>query len=239
MKNNELKQPDPATYFPKQAMVVYATNPAEEGTRYYIEISDIMEDKGRSYIGAGKPVTKETLQTLLDVVAESDRQTFYSITNTVPTNLLVIDQRAGRNILAWWKPAQRQTLTIKGKASVTNWVPAMVFVVRGDRLAVAALTQNRKPTISSRLYHAPFFNVYREMNVCLGNVKPPKTSGDIKELLEAWEQAFWRSEFTEVVAGAYTSKDLNAWWRKKRRGKFNVKKLKQSQTTLKSLCEKL
>lgn len=239
-KEIEKKQPDGAIYHPKQAMIVYATHP-QHGieSRYYLEVSDIMVDDKRAFIGAGKPVTKETLQTMMDVVAESDKQTFYSVSETVPTNLLVIDQRAGRNVIAWWKPALRQTLLIKGKASITCWVPPLVFIVRNNRLAVAALAKSRRPTINTRLHHAPFFNVYQDMKVCLGNVKPPKTSGDITELMTAWEKAFWQSEFTDTVTGAYKKKDLEMWWRKKRRGRFNVKKLKQSSINLKSLCENL
>lgn len=241
-KKSEPKQPDMGTYFPKQAMVVYSTNPGQirgGESKYYLEVCDIMTEKGRAIIGAGKPVTKETLQTMMDIVAESDKQTFYSITETVPSHLLVIDQRPGRNVIAWWKPAQRQTLMLHRKASITCWVPPIVFIVRNQRLAVAALNKNKRPSISSRLFHAPFFNVYNDMKVCLGNVKPPKTSGDIKELIEAWEKAFWRSEFTDTVTGAYKKKDLETWWRKKRRGRFNVKKLKLSSTNLKLLCENL
>lgn len=236
------KQPDHSTYHPKQAMIIYSTNPAQRGSteaKYYIEISDIMSDNGRAFIGAGKPVTKETLQTLMDIVAESDKQSFFSAIDTVPTNLLMIDQRAGRNVIAWWKPAQRQTLLVKGKPSVTCWVPPMVFVVRNSRMAVAALNKSKRPSIGTKLHHAPFFNVYRDMNVCLGNVKVPKTSGDIKEFIAAWEGAFWKSEFTDTVTGAYDKKDLQRWWRQKRRGKFNLKKLKQSPLNLKSLCGSL
>lgn len=235
----EQEQPNLSTYLPKQALIVYSTNPSDGEAKYYIEVSDIMQDAGRAFIGAGKPVTKETLQTMMDVVAESDKQTFYSVSAIMPTNLLIFDQRAGRNVIAWWKPAQRQTLLIKNKPSITCWVPPLVFIVRNNRLAVAALTRSRRPTINSRLHHAPFFNVYNDMRVCLGNVKPPITSGDITELMTAWEKAFWQSEFTDTVTGAYNRKDLRTWWRTKRRGKFNVKKLKQSQLNLKSLCENL
>lgn len=244
MSNTDTKkQPDHHTYLPKQALIVYSTNPAENDqgpeAKYYIEVSDIMSDSGRAYIGAGKPVTKETLQTMMDVVAESDKQTFFSITDIVPTNLLIIDQRAGRKVVAWWKPAQRQTLLMKGKNALTCWVPPMVFIVRNNRMAVAALNKNKRPTINARLFHAPFFNVYNDMKVCLGNVKAPKTSGDIRELIEAWEKAFWKSEFTDSVTGAYNKSDLARWWRKKRRGRFNLKKLKMSNINLRSLCENL
>lgn len=239
----EVRQPDPYTYFPKQALVVFATNPAQlsesSSSKYYIEISDIMEDRGRAYIGAGKPVTKETLQTMMDVIAESDKLTFHSVADIVPTNLLVLDQRAGRHMIAWWRPAQRQTLMMHGKQALTLWVPALVFVMKNERLAVAAMNKNRRPTVLTRLHHAPFYNVYNDMKVCLGSVKPPKTSGDIRELIDGWENAFWKSEFTESVTGAYKPRELSRWWRKKRRGKFPLKKLKVSSKNLKALCENL
>lgn len=241
-KKPEPKQPDTANYFPKQAMVVYCTNPernSQDGVKYYIEVSDVLLDNGKAYLGAGKPVTKATLQTMMDVVAESDKQTYFSVSQIVPTNLLLIDQRAGRNVIAWWVPAKRQTLLKKNKPSVTCWTPPLVYIVKNNVLGVAALNKSKRPTIGQRLHHAPFFNVYNDMRVCLGNVKPPKTSGDIRELMNAWETAFWQSEFTDTVTGAYKQKDLQTWWRRNRRGRFNVKKLKQSTITLKELCAKL
>ncbi len=237
-----LKQPELSFYSPKQALIVYSTNPAEnnrEETKYYIEVSDIMQDNGKAFIGSGKPVTKQSLQLLMDVVAKNDKQTYYSISNIIPTNLLVIDQRPGRNVIAWWQPIKRQTLLIKNKPSITAWVPPLVFIVKNNTLVVTALNKNRRPTIVTRLHHAPFFNVYSDHKVCLGNVKTPKISGDINELIAAWEKAFWNSEFTDNVTGAYTKPDLQRWWRKKRRGKFPVKKLKLSSTNLKALCENL
>lgn len=234
-------QPNPGTYFPKQAMIVYATTPVGDDpkSRYYIEISDIVSDGGKAYVGAGKPLTRATLQTLMEVVNETDKKTFHSVANTIPSNLLLFDQRAGRNVIAWCRPAARQTILMKNKISITNWVPPLVFVVRDNKLAVAALTNSRKPTINSRLYHAPFFNVYNNLNVCLGTAKVPMQGGEIQELITEWEKVFWVSEFTENVTGAYTKTDLTTWWRKRRRGKFNVKKLKLSNHTLKSLCENL
>jgi PRTRC genetic system protein B len=237
----EKKQPDASMYSPKQAMVVYATNPAQSNDReskYYVEVSDIMQEANRAYIGAGKPVTRESLQMIMDVVARSDKQTYYSISDTIPSHLLIIDQRAGRNVIAWWKPAQRQTLLMRGKPSITAWTPPLVFIVKNKELCVGALTKNSRPTVTTRLSHAPFFNVYNDMHVCLGNVKPPQISGDIRELINEWEKAFWNSEFTDTVTGAYKKKDLELWWRKKRRGKFNLKKLKQSNANLKMLCER-
>lgn len=241
-EKKEPRQPQAGFYSPKQALIVYSTNPAQlsgESVKYYVEISDIMQDKSQAYIGAGKPVTKESLQMLMDIVAQSDKQTYFSVADVVPNSLLILDQRAGRNVIAWWKPAQRQTLIIKNKSSFTVWVPPMVFIVKNNTMAVAALTKNNRPTVSAKLCHAPFFNVYRDLKVCLGNVKPPKVSGDIRELIAAWEKAFWNSEFTDTVTGAYKRTDLNRWMRKKRRGKFPLKKLKQSNISLKTLCENL
>lgn len=237
-----LKQPNLSFYSPKQALIVYSTNPAEKNhmeTKYYVEVSDIMQDGKKAFIGSGKPVTKQTLQLLMDVVAKNDKQTYYSISDIVPTNLLVIDQRPGRNVIAWWQTSKRQTLLIKNKPSITAWTPPLVFVVKNNSLVVAALNKNRRPSILTRLHHAPFFNVYSDHKVCLGNVKTPKTSGDINELIAAWEKSFWNSEFTDNVTGAYKKTDLQNWWRKKRRGKFNLKKLKISTTNLKALCENL
>jgi PRTRC genetic system protein B len=240
MSQQEKKQPDPGIYSPKQAMVVYATRAADNiPSKYYIEISDILSDAGKAYIGAGKPVTRATLQTLMNVVAEGDMKTFYSVANTIPPNLLLFDLRAGRNIMAWYKPASRQTILIKDKGSITNWVPPLVFIVKDQTLAVAALSKSAKPNVNTRLHYAPFFNVYSSLKVCLGDAKAPMGGGEIQELINEWEKVFWLSEFTEHVTGAYTKTDLIAWWRKRRRGKFNPKKLKLSDHTLKSLCENL
>ncbi len=236
----EVLQPQPLLYVPKQVITVFSTNPAGTGdsdTKYYLEISDIMIDKGKTVQSASRPLTRESLQRVMEVLSSGDKTTFHAVNSVVPTSLILIDQRAGKQMIAWWKPACRQPVIMQGKKSMLLWVPPLVYVVNGNKLAVGALQKNKKPTLVSKLFHAPFYNVYKDLKVCLGSVKPPKGTGDIQEMIESWEKCFWNSEFTTSVTGAYQHKDLKRWWRSRRRGRFPVKKLKGTTLTLGQLCK--
>ena len=54
-------------------------------------------------------------------------------------------------------------------------IPPLLYVVDKHRrgLKIFLLRYNRRPTLTDRLYHAPFPNVSRNGGVCLGNVELP------------------------------------------------------------------
>jgi PRTRC genetic system protein B len=245
-KEKEKSQPNIRQYLPKQVITIFGTSakPEQEGDdqtehRYYVEIADVMNDKGKAFVGAGRPLTQNTLQHLMAAAMEDGKRTLSTIKGLAPTNMLMLDQRPGRQLLAWWRPAEKRVMFLDKKQPFKAEVPALLYVASQGTLSVAALKDNKRPLLTTKLMHAPFFNVYHDSKVCLGTVRAPKNIEDIRETMEEWEKCFWSSEFTETVSGGYSNHQLNKWWRKKKRQKFSPKKLKPTNKTLKQLCESL
>ncbi|MCH5684087.1 prokaryotic E2 ligase family D protein [Niabella sp. W65] len=79
-------------------------------------------------------------------------------------------------------------------------VPALLWIASKEKLHIYALKSNRKPTENIPLYHAPFFNVYANGNVCMGTVDVNiKKSASLEEFTAAWEAYFFNSYFSHLM----------------------------------------
>lgn len=185
-------------YTPRKALVIYQSSWQDE--RLFVEAFDI----GIS----GQPINAhplseqehENLAALLDTSAGLKRD-FLTSEGLMPEKVLSLNP--GRNGYAiWYTPAQEVPLYFHESLGIPSgkaMVPAMIWKATKGKLWVYALAARKKPTEETALYYAPFFNVYKDGNVCMGNV-----SIDIDELyslerfIEAWEQYFWNSYFSHL-----------------------------------------
>jgi len=71
--------------------------------------------------------------------------------------------------------------------------PALLFRASEGHLAVRALAEIERPTPKTKLFRAPYWNVYESGDVCLGSTKVPREASVAS--LPRWEQAFFESEF--------------------------------------------
>ena len=63
------------------------------------------------------------------------------------------------------------------------------------KLYIYALMTDQRPTLSTKLYRAPFFNIYGDGNVCLGTAKIGKQKAKTYELeAERYERGFFMAE---------------------------------------------
>ena len=110
----------------------------------------------------------------------------------------------GNKVVWFTKATQRELYFIeslgipKGKANV----PPMLWVANRNGLAVFALPNRRRPTINTKLYNAPFFNVYEDGNVCMGTVDVRiKKTASLEEFINKWEGFFFNSYFSHLMHG--------------------------------------
>jgi PRTRC genetic system protein B len=142
--------------------------------------------------------------------------------------------------IAWWRPASAATLffepgtvasAISGKQVP---LPALVFMVRDLQMSVAALGQNRRPDHSTKLFRAPFWNVYDKGSLCHGSmVNPDQTT---VSSIPMWEEAFFNSAFTHPNYHAahiqHADGLLGAWTEAIKRGRFQTRWLAPLDRTL-------
>lgn len=74
--------------------------------------------------------------------------------------------------------------------------PPLLFRVQHRSLDIRALRKNERPTLDTKPYRAPYWNVNDGGNVCLGSTRVPRETN--LSTLARWEKSFFESEFTHA-----------------------------------------
>jgi len=156
---------------------------------------DVSVDDGGPVIGAGQPMTGREVQQLYEDLLLKRRR-------SEPLDLLppqVIAYLPGE-AMVWVRKASVGPMhfNVGGKRLklAVPW-PTLLFAVAGGKLYLAALQSDRRPTRSTRLYHAPLMNVWESGNVCLGTAAHPAEA--TLEARGGWKDAVTRSSFTHTA----------------------------------------
>ncbi|AIM35305.1 PRTRC system protein B [Sphingobacterium sp. ML3W] len=186
-------------YHPKSALVFYETKGGN--TDVYVEHFDM--DKNGNPINAHPLTVKEAKVLAKSLQMEKDKDNAFLKSNGIlPTNILHINPIEKGSVL-WYTKAQRRQLYFVNGLDIPNgmvYVPPMIWYANKNSLSVFALTSDRRPTESTKLYYAPFFNIYEDGKVCMGSVNINiKNSVSVEEFTKAWEDYFFNSYFSHLL----------------------------------------
>lgn len=106
------------------------------------------------------------------------------------------------NLLMWWTPPRQHRMFFSDGAEDRRALhaqvcphPALVWLVRHGRLSLRALGQSVRPTPTTPLMVAPYWNTEPSQGgVCEGDMRRPRET-DASNMLE-WEEGFFNSRFT-------------------------------------------
>lgn len=187
-------------YHPQKAFVIYEQQGGNKNI--YIESYDL-DPQGRpinahplSMLEANR--LSKALQT-----TEKKRSAFLAPKGLLPKNLLYV--RTDKNPCAiWHTPQQRVKLFFKEdlgiKSGLAN-IPALVWKATKTSIAVFAVTES-EICGDSPLFNAPFFNIYDDGRVCMGNVSLEiKKDCCLEDFMEQWQNAFFNSYFSHMIQG--------------------------------------
>ncbi len=186
-------------YHPKTALVFYEAKGAN--TEVYVEYFDM--DRNGSPINAHPLTVKEAqrLAKALDTAKEGSKA-FLKPKGIIAANVLYTDPSENGFVMWFTKAACKNLFFIKG-LGISNGmanVPALLWIASKEKLHIYALKSDRKPNENTPLYHAPFFNVYANGNVCMGTVDVNiKNSASLEEFITAWEAYFFNSYFSHLM----------------------------------------
>ncbi|OGP24990.1 MAG: hypothetical protein A2X99_02285 [Deltaproteobacteria bacterium GWB2_55_19] len=217
-----------------RALMIYDGN-GEYGRHYYIQEHDVMDVAGKPVLLAGTPLSVDRLISLCRTVAPDlmDGRGFrYHDDRLLASGVLQADPAV------WWAPPAKRPMFFTRHLNIqsvnVSW-PGLIFVASARGLDVYAVKGDKRPSLKTRLYKAPFMNVNVNGNVCLGNAPTPQSNLD----MEAWERAFFGSEFSEIHDTARAKTDLATLWsginKKRGRGAFPEDVLLPQQKPLQTL----
>lgn len=189
-----------ALYYPKSALVFYETK--ENNTDVYVEHFDM--DKYGTPVNAHPLTVREANVLAKALQTEKERnKAFLKPSGILPVNILHINPNAEKGTVVWFTKAQHREMYFVDGLQIPNGkaqVPPMVWKASKNSLAVYALTSQRRPTESTKLQYAPFFNIYEDGRVCMGTVSIDiKNSASLEEFTGAWENYFFNSYFSHLL----------------------------------------
>jgi PRTRC genetic system protein B len=180
----------------REALLVYTENRnATFITRHAVTI----QTDGPPTLGPARPLTFAFLESLVrSLGGETNAE-------VLPENVLARTER----MLCWWSPVQPRQMfyeNAEGKAAALNGrifpQPPLVWRVADGELKVRALLENKRPSSSTQLAVAPFWNLSESGQVCTGSMRRP--AGASVSTIAEWEKGFYESAFTHANVGRIT-----------------------------------
>lgn len=211
---NDITQDFGTLYHPKSALVFYETKGSN--TDVYVEHFDM--DKNGNPINAHPLTVKEAnvLAKALNTEQEKNKA-FLKSNGILPTNILHINPNAEKGSVIWYTKTQQRQMYFVESLQIPNGkaqVPPMLWKATKNGLSVFALSNDRRPTEKTQLYHTPFFNIYEDGKVCMGTVSVEiKNSASVEEFIQAWEYYFFTSYFSHLLGNHNPIKGncVNLW----------------------------
>lgn len=195
---NDITQDFGTVYYPKSALVFYQTN--AKGNGMYVEHFDM--DRQGTPINA-HPLTVNEANRLVKALktAKEEKEPVLKPQGILGSHILYLDPNGNRAV--WFTKAVQRELHFTESLGISEGkadVPPMLWVANRNCLSVFALKSNRRPNEKTKLYNAPFFNVYKNGSVCMGTVDTRiKKTASLEEFILKWEGFFFNSYFSHLM----------------------------------------
>ena len=185
-------------YHPKLALVFYQTKGMNSDT--YVESFDM--DKNGNPINAHPLTVREANQLVKTLkTAKEEKEPCLKSDGIMSNTILHIDPI--QNKVIWFTKAMQRELYFTESLGISKGmanIPAMLWIANKNSLSVFALGSNHRPNENTKLFNAPFFNVYENGNVCMGTVDVQiKKIASLEEFTIAWENYFFNSYFSHLM----------------------------------------
>lgn len=184
-------------FSPKMVLTIYADSESEYGRKYYLEQRDVVKVNGKVALTAGTPVSEDVLE---KVAKSYIKKTAADVKQEgwMPEHLLFGSNKNGKTVVMWYRPAMVRNLNFSNSViktqKTTAKVPALLFLVISNKLYIYALMTNSRPDHKTKLYKAPFFNIYSDGNVCLGTADVGTKSSSFEGEADRFERGFFLAE---------------------------------------------
>ncbi|MGF7079635.1 PRTRC system protein B [Mucilaginibacter sp. UYCu711] len=209
-------------YVPYKALLIYnceketlSHSPSSDTCQIYVESYDI--GRQGNPINAHPLSIKESIALAELLQSSSELQNgFLRSKGLLPNNVLHLNPH-NEGYAVWYTPPQQRNLFFVAGLGIPcgkGFVPAMLWKATRERLQVFALKGKGRPTAKTKLYHAPFFNIYEDGAVCMGTVDIHiDRNTRLENFMERWEQYFFNSYFSHSLAGGgLTNQNIVQLW---------------------------
>lgn len=180
---------------PARAIIVYHD---KTKSNYYLESREIKKT-GSNYSFMAPVPMSDTVMREIGKSYMKKNGVDMRFNGLIKEHILLTLNKTGITAVMWYRPSMIKKLNfssqlrIKGESKVK--IPAILYLVINAKLYVYALMDDSRPDGKTKLYNAPFFNIYEDGNVCLGtapvgNRKATTFEGEA----ERFERGFYMAE---------------------------------------------
>lgn len=186
-------------FHPVKALLIYQKSQNRVQHDYYLESFDI--DKQGSPFNAHPLSVSEAGKLAKALQAREEKALgFLNPEGLLPANLLYLKCN-NDGYAVWHTPPQKMKLLFTSSLGIPSGhacLPALVWRAGKNSLQIFAVRENAFSE-GTPLCHAPFFNVYEDGRVCMGNVqiRIPKDCG-LEQFMELWQDYFFNSYFSHL-----------------------------------------
>ncbi len=177
----------------KEAWLLY-TDPASGELRDVRCCKVVGGPGGELRLGTGHALTRRGLEGALRGLSGGSFTLAHRQVLASDAKRVLFYQNAGIQTLHF----QTQDPSLNALSGQSFPQPALIFDVRPGRMRVAAFTGSERPSGGTRLYRAPYFNVFARDEVCWGSTQIPREVLASQPL--EWSRAFFSSSFTHAGA---------------------------------------
>lgn len=179
---------------PTTAIIVHQNTHA---TEFYLESREILSGPNGLTFLEPKPMKEQVIRDIARAYAEKSGSSMKH-EFIIGDHILHASSDIGKVLVIWYRPAMIRKLNfanhlkIKGECEVK--VPATLYASHNRTLFVFALASNERPTAKTKLYNAPFFNIYEGGNICLGTAHVGTTAKTFEKEADRFEVGFYMAE---------------------------------------------
>lgn len=197
--NHDITKELGTMYHPHSVLVIYQSKDVNKVT--YVEQFDM--DANGNPINAHPLTTREAERLSKSLNTKQLQNNACFIPKGILSTTVLSINPSGQGKVIWYSKPQKRHLFFIDKLGITSGVahlPTLVWKATKNQLSVYALKGTRRPTLKTKLYYAPFFNVYKNGSVCMGtvNIKVAKSSS-LEEFILEWETHFFNSYFSHLL----------------------------------------
>jgi PRTRC genetic system protein B len=199
-----------ARMMPRKVITLYSD--AQERS-YYLTERAVATVAGKPVLLPAVPLPDETLKDIARSYADS-KTVNLSHSGMIPDNIVYTYNAIGKTVVAWTRPALQTFLNVSHgliKGDLLVKLPPLFFCSVNDSLYVFAMKDGGRPEYSTKLFHAPFMNVYVEGRVCLGSAKVGQRTKYFDKEVERFERGFFMAE--QGGGCQYDIEKLSELWR--------------------------
>lgn len=200
-------------YYPVSALLVYSKKDREHTECSYVEHYDI--DTNGKAINAHPLTIQETTKLIRALSVQVSGVNEQALSREILPGNVLFSGSGIQGPVIWFTRKTTMPLFFTDSLDIDSGIasiPAMVWKVDGRRLSVFALASDKRPTGSSKLYNAPFFNIHSDGSVCLGTVDTKLNHiASLLDLMSTWQEFFFNSRFSHLLSSPVKGNCVQLW----------------------------